>query len=62
VNTVSLIIYPASDVRKTTKFFATILGGEPTPRATTTPASRPERWKSESFHRRCIALRERSHL
>lgn len=29
MNTISLIIYPASDVPKTTKFFATALGGEP---------------------------------
>ena len=29
MNAVSLIIYPASDVPKTTKFFATVLGGEP---------------------------------
>jgi predicted enzyme related to lactoylglutathione lyase len=29
VNAVSLIIYPASDVPATTKFFATVLGCEP---------------------------------
>lgn len=29
MNTVSLIIYPASDVPKATKFFATLLGVEP---------------------------------
>ncbi len=29
MNAVSLIIYPASDVPKTRKFFATLLGGEP---------------------------------
>ena len=29
MNAVSLIIYPASDVPKTRKFFATVLGGEP---------------------------------
>jgi predicted enzyme related to lactoylglutathione lyase len=29
VNTVSLIIYPASDVPQTAKFFATMLGVEP---------------------------------
>jgi predicted enzyme related to lactoylglutathione lyase len=29
MNPVSLIIYPASDVPKATKFFATLLGGEP---------------------------------
>jgi predicted enzyme related to lactoylglutathione lyase len=29
MNTVSLIIYPASDVPKATKFFATLLGTQP---------------------------------
>lgn len=29
MNPVSLIIYPAADVPKTTEFFATMLGGEP---------------------------------
>jgi predicted enzyme related to lactoylglutathione lyase len=29
MNSVGLIIYPASDVAKTTKFFATLLGTEP---------------------------------
>jgi predicted enzyme related to lactoylglutathione lyase len=29
MNDVNLIIYPASDVPKATKFFATLLGGEP---------------------------------
>ena len=29
MNTVGLILYPAPDVAKTTKFFATLLGAEP---------------------------------
>jgi predicted enzyme related to lactoylglutathione lyase len=29
MNPVSLVIYPASDVPKATKFFATLLGGDP---------------------------------